>query len=79
LAAYDTKPDAALVDVGLPDGEGVDLAHQLAELPWHPRVVLTSTDVDAGFALDVSDGRARLPFIGKEDVANGRLAGLLTS
>jgi DNA-binding NarL/FixJ family response regulator len=78
-AANETKPDAALVDVGLPDCEGVDLAYELAGLPWHPRVVLTSTDVDASFALNVSDGRPRLPFIGKEDVAGGHLAGLLMS
>ena len=78
-AANATKPDAALVDVGLPDREGVDLAYELAELPWRPRVVLTSTDSDAGFALDVFDGRPRLPFIAKADLANGQLASLLTS
>jgi DNA-binding NarL/FixJ family response regulator len=78
-AANATKPDAALVDVGLPDRGGVDLAYELAELPWRPRVVLTSTDTDAGFALDVFDGRPRLPFIAKADLANGRLASLLTS
>ena len=78
-AANGTKPGAALVDVGLPDRAGVDLAYELAELPWRPRVVLTSTDVDAGCALEVTEGRARLPFIAKEDLANGRLASLLTS
>jgi DNA-binding NarL/FixJ family response regulator len=78
-AANATKPDAALVDVGLPDRGGVELAYELAELPWRPRVVLTSTDSDAGFALDVFHGRPSLPFIAKEDLANGRLPGLLMS
>ena len=78
-AANATKPDAALVDVGLPDRAGVDLAYELAALPWRPRVVLTSTDIDAAFALDVSDGRPRLPFIAKEDLANGRVSSLLMS
>ncbi|MCW3032531.1 MAG: hypothetical protein QOK19_609 [Solirubrobacteraceae bacterium] len=78
-AANATRPDAALVDVGLPDREGVELAYELAELPWRPRVVLTSTDSDAGFALEVPDGRPRLPFIAKEDLANGGLPSLLTS
>jgi DNA-binding NarL/FixJ family response regulator len=78
-AANATKPDAALVDVGLPDREGVDLAYELADLPWRPRVVLTSTDSDAGFAFDVLDGHPRLPFIAKEDLANGGLPSLLTS
>src|SRR6478752_1582873 len=76
-AANDTKPDCALVDVGLPDRVGTDLARELTELPWRPRVVLTSTDSDAGLALDVLDGRPRLSFIAKEDLANGQLASLL--
>lgn len=78
-AANAMKPDAALVDVGLPDREGVELAYELAELPWRPRVVLTSTDSDAGYAIDARDGRPTLPFIAKEDLTNGRLPSLLTS
>src|SRR4030081_516040 len=78
-AANATKPDAALVDVGLPDRGGLDLAYELAELPWRPRVVLTSTDSDAGFALEGVDGRTRLPFIAKAELANGALPSLLTS
>jgi DNA-binding NarL/FixJ family response regulator len=78
-AATATKPDAVLVDVGLPDREGVDLAYELAELPWRPRVVLTSADSDAGYAIDLLDGRPRLPFIPKQQLANGRLPSLLTS
>src|SRR4029077_6956337 len=78
-AAHATKPDGALVDVGLPDRAGVDLAYELAELPWRPRVVLTSTDSDAGFALEASGGRPRLAFIAKQDLTNGRLPSLLTS
>jgi DNA-binding NarL/FixJ family response regulator len=78
-AANATRPDGALVDMGLPDRAGLEVAYELAELPWRPRVVLTSTDSEAGFALDVSDGRPRLPFIAKQDLANGRLASLLTT
>jgi DNA-binding NarL/FixJ family response regulator len=76
-AARATQPDAALVDVGLPDREGVDLAYELAALPWRPRVVLTSTDSDAGYAIEVPDGQPKLPFIPKDELANGRLPGLL--
>jgi DNA-binding NarL/FixJ family response regulator len=78
-AANATKPDTALIDVGLPDRDGVDLAYELAELPWQPRVVLTSSDGDVGVALDGSDGRPKLLFIAKEDLANGTLPSLLTS
>jgi CheY-like chemotaxis protein len=35
------KPAAFLVDVELPDGDGLTLARELAALPWRPRVVLT--------------------------------------
>ena len=45
-AAADLRPDAALVDVGLPDGDGITLARELAALPWGPRIVLTSSDPD---------------------------------
>jgi len=47
VVADELRPDAILLDVWLPDGHGVELAHQFAALPWRPRVVLTSTDPDA--------------------------------
>jgi CheY-like chemotaxis protein len=40
------RPDALLVDIGLPDGDGLELAARLASLPWRPRVLLISTDAD---------------------------------
>jgi DNA-binding NarL/FixJ family response regulator len=52
-AAHAHRPDAALVDVGLPDGDGVALAKELLALPWRPRVLLTSTDPDAARRADV--------------------------
>jgi DNA-binding NarL/FixJ family response regulator len=78
-AANATRPAAVLVDVGLPDRGGVDLAYELATLPWRPRVVLTSTDADAGYAIEPRDKRPKLPFLPKNELANGRLPGLLMS
>jgi two-component system response regulator DevR len=46
-AALELEPDAVLVDVGLPDQDGVVLAGRLAALPWRPTVLLTSADPDA--------------------------------
>jgi DNA-binding NarL/FixJ family response regulator len=40
------EPSAVLVEVELPDRDGVPLARELAALPWRPRVVLTSIDGD---------------------------------
>ena len=72
-----TRPDAALVDVWLPDRDGIDLAYELAALPWRPRVVLMSTDPDAASAIEARHGRNALPFVPKEQLAGGLLRRLL--
>jgi CheY-like chemotaxis protein len=54
--ASDLRPDAALVDIGLPDGDGFGLARQLTRLPWRPRVVRTSVEADVR-----PDGRYAAP------------------
>jgi two-component system nitrate/nitrite response regulator NarL len=76
-AAEELRPDAALVDVGLADGDGLELARRIAALPWSPRVVITSSDADA-----VTDDAARslgaVGFLPKTELANGSLRELLT-
>jgi CheY-like chemotaxis protein len=67
------RPDAVLVDIGLPDRYGIDLAYELAELPWRPRVVLTSSDSDAILALDPQDGVPQFQFLGKEEIGSDTL------
>jgi DNA-binding NarL/FixJ family response regulator len=47
IAAERLRPDAILLDVGLPDRDGLSLAGELSALPWEPRVLLTSSDPDA--------------------------------
>jgi DNA-binding NarL/FixJ family response regulator len=42
-AARDLRPDLALVDVYLPDGDGVELASRLHTLAHPPEIVLTSS------------------------------------
>jgi CheY-like chemotaxis protein len=71
------RPAAVLVDVDLPDRDGFDLARELEGLPWGPRVVVTSTDRDAGRAFAATTGRPTLPFIAKEDLAGHDLRRLL--
>ena len=77
-AAHALEPDAALVDVDLPDGNGVALALELSALPFSPRVVLTSTDPDAASPDDVQRSGAGA-FVAKEDLPNAPLAQLLAS
>src|SRR5215212_12095924 len=38
------QPDAVLLDVHLPDGDGPELARRLSPDGWGPRVLLTSSD-----------------------------------
>ena len=45
--AAELMPDTALVDIGLPDGDGFALARQLAAMPGSVRVILISSDSDA--------------------------------
>jgi DNA-binding NarL/FixJ family response regulator len=42
--AIELQPDTALVDLGLPDGDGFTLARELRALPCPIEVVLISTD-----------------------------------
>ena len=44
--ADELQPDTALVDIGLPDGDGFTLTRQLCSKPWGIRVVIFSSDAD---------------------------------
>ena len=75
-AARGLRPQSVLVDVNLPDGNGIDLAKHLAALPWRPRVVLTSSDPDATSDAAVQ-GLGAVGFIAKDELANGSLRTML--
>jgi DNA-binding NarL/FixJ family response regulator len=70
--AREVRPGGILVDVGLPDRSGADLARDLLALPWRPRVLLTSADPDAADA-----GGGSLRFVAKEDLPDAPLHALL--
>ena len=76
LAAGTLRPQAALVDVALPDGSGVTLARDLAALPWRPRIVLTSSD-PAALTEAVARSAGAVAFIPKQDLPGSRLRELL--
>ena len=77
-AAKALAPDAALVDVDLPDGNGIALAKELAALPSRPCVLLTSIDPDAATPEDVRRCGARA-FVHKADLPDGSLGRLLAA
>jgi CheY-like chemotaxis protein len=68
----DLRVGAVLLDVSLPDGDGVTLASELTQLPWQPRVVLISSDPDA----TKGDGLVRsgaVAFIPKSELTDAAL------
>jgi DNA-binding NarL/FixJ family response regulator len=75
-AAIALEPDAALVDVDLPDGDGITLALEFTNLPRRPRVLLTSVDADAAGPEDLVRTGASA-FIHKSDLPNSELHELL--
>jgi DNA-binding NarL/FixJ family response regulator len=78
IVAKAMKPDAALVDVDLPDRDGIALAIELTALRWRPRVLLTSVDADAASPDDVRRSGARA-FVHKADLPDGAIHRLLAA
>lgn len=76
VVATRDEPAAVLIDVGLPDGDGLELARRMADLPWRPRVVLTSVDADVVGADDLRRSGA-LAFVHKADLPDAPLRRLL--
>ncbi|MCR2762469.1 response regulator [Microbacterium sp. zg.B48] len=70
------RPDVALVDIGLPDGTGLELSSILAEAPWQIRVILTSSDSDATTAAEATAAGAAA-FIPKTELSRALLRSFL--
>jgi DNA-binding NarL/FixJ family response regulator len=75
-AATALQPDAALIDIGLPDGRGATLAAELEAMPWHPRILLTSIDPDAA-SLIGERAMGASAFVPKNELPNAPLRELL--
>ncbi len=75
-AAARLEPSAILLDVELPDGDGITLARELSTLPWRPRIVLTSIDGDITTCEEARSAGARA-FLNKADLPGAPLARLL--
>lgn len=74
--AHQRRPNAALVDVGLPDRDGIELALEIAGLPWRPAVVVISGDHDAAVRIGSREEGAPA-FIPKDELFNAPLRRLL--
>jgi DNA-binding NarL/FixJ family response regulator len=76
--ALRVRPDAALVDVQLPDTDGFTLARRLADTHHGLRILLTSMDPTLAPRSAVTDSRA-FAFVPKDDLAVTDLAQWLGS
>jgi CheY-like chemotaxis protein len=77
-AVEELRPDAVLLDVMLPDGDGVALARELVSLPWAPRVLLTSSSADSAGAEEI-DHSGAVGFVPKAELPGAELDRLLGS
>lgn len=75
VSAY--EPDGVLLDVHLPDQDGMSVARILREGPHPPRVVLTSTDRSPWSGEELSAAGVTA-FVPKELLHDTDLAGLLS-
>jgi CheY-like chemotaxis protein len=75
-AAARTRPDVAIVDIGLPDGDGFDLTVQLLSMPSPPQVVLVSSDTSPTNAATARRIGAR-GFVAKVDLSEDQLRRLV--
>jgi DNA-binding NarL/FixJ family response regulator len=74
-AARELEPNAVLLDVNLPDRNGLDVARELTRLPAPPRVLLTSADADV--AADAIRACGATAFVAKDELPTSDLVRLL--
>ncbi|TFL18775.1 response regulator [Jannaschia formosa] len=59
------RPDAAIVDLGLPDGSGLELVGELAQAQIRPAVILATSGQEAREARDAAEARGADGFLPK--------------
>jgi two-component system response regulator EvgA len=75
-AARTMRPDLVLLDIGLPDIEGFDVAKELAVDGPPPLVVLTSTRDASAYGPRLASSRV-LGFIPKDELSGARIRALV--
>jgi DNA-binding NarL/FixJ family response regulator len=74
--ANNLRPDTVLVDIGLPDGDGFSLTHQLVAMPWQVQVVLISSDSDRTTA-SAAHRAGAASFLPKDEMAGPEMRQLI--
>ena len=70
------RPDVALVDIGLPDGDGFSLTRQLRARPWPVRVVIFSSDADKA-NVAAAERAGAVGFLPKDELSSPALQRLI--
>jgi DNA-binding NarL/FixJ family response regulator len=74
--AQSLRPDFVLIDIGLPDVDGFEVARLLPVDGWRPLVVLTSSRDARAYGRRLADGPS-LGFIPKERVSGTAIRALV--
>ena len=75
-AAIDLTPDVVLLDIRLPDLDGIAVADTIAALPWPPDVVLVSSRDRSVYGTRLTRARVR-GFLPKAELSGPALRGML--
>jgi DNA-binding NarL/FixJ family response regulator len=75
-AARSVRPDLVLLDIGLPDVDGFEVARDLAVDGPPPLVVLTSSREASAYGPRLADSRA-LGFIPKDELSGAAIRALI--
>jgi DNA-binding NarL/FixJ family response regulator len=75
-AATDLTPDVVLLDIRLPDLDGIAVADTIAALPWPPDVVLVSSRDRSVYSARLTHARVR-GFLAKGELSGPALRGML--
>jgi DNA-binding NarL/FixJ family response regulator len=74
--AAEVRPDVALVDIGLPDGDGFSLTRQLLSMAAAMRVVVFSSDADRTNAV-AAERAGAVGFLPKDELSSVALERLI--
>jgi DNA-binding NarL/FixJ family response regulator len=75
-ASADLHPEVVLLDVSLPDADGLELAQRFATKDGAPQIVLTSTRDASDFGSRLLEARGIRGFVPKDQLSAGRIAEL---